>query len=175
MEAAFACCSGIDIEALEIPVESNFQDVRMAGDEEMRMGVVQLFADSGVVSPGITSDVCHHDVHLFDCEMGHQRILQSQRLPVDVPTDGTQRLECCQSGGQLFGTDVARMPDFVTLGEVLRILVVPPCVGIRKKTDFKHTPFIYSANVFIFTIPSIESRKKSVWKRFHHGHAFCLA
>ena len=98
----------------------------MAGDEEMWMGVIQLFADSGVVSPGITADVRHHDLYLLGCEMGHQRILQSQRLPVDVPTDGTQRLECCQLGGQLFGTDVACMPDFVTRGEVLHILVVPP-------------------------------------------------
>ena len=97
----------------------------MSADEQLRRMHQQQAADGRVIFSGITSDVLHKHVDAFHGETVDLRIHVAEFLSVDVAVDGPQGAESCQPFGQLRRTDVARVPDFITVCKVFQVAFVP--------------------------------------------------
>ena len=107
LKPALTSCPRIYIQTIQTSVESDFQDMRMSGNEKIRAGVVQFFPDKRVITSGIASYMCHHHVYFFNFEMSDLRILQPKRLPVDVAIYGTKRFQGSQACRQCVRTDIS--------------------------------------------------------------------
>ena len=91
----------------------------------------QLGADGSVVIPRISADVLDEYIGTFYGKAVYLRVHDSQVATVNVSVDGTQRAESSQPFGHFQRTDVAGVPYFITMLEMLQISVVPTsvCVG----------------------------------------------
>jgi len=64
------------------------------------------------------------------------RVPGPQRLVVDVSINGPERSEILQRIGKSSITDVAGMPDFITVLEMLNDFWVKVAVGVGEEADF---------------------------------------
>ena len=102
----------------------------MAADEDAGPRGVKLSADRGVVTPGIAADVGHHHRDLLHVEAQRPRIHLPHGIAVDVAVHCPEWADGREPHRHVGRPDVARMPYLITLGEILRILLVPPAVGV---------------------------------------------
>jgi hypothetical protein len=63
----------------------------------------------------------------------------SKVATVDVSIDCTKRGYLLKLFGHLETADVASMPDFVTLGKIFRVAVVPIAVGVGEESYAGHS------------------------------------
>lgn len=98
----------------------------------------QPLADGGIVTAGITTDVLDEDIRSLDGEAVQFRIEAAHITSVDVSVDGMQRTESSQTFRHFLRADVAGMPNFIALVEMLQVAVVPIAVGVGEDADSCH-------------------------------------
>lgn len=130
--------AGVDVEQAERAVVLHLQDVRVARDEEPGRSREEHAADAAVVMAGIAADVLHEHVGGFAAEAQHDGEEAAQVAAVAVAAHGTERAEGGEAFGHLERADVARVPYLVTLGEVLRVAVVPVSVRVGEQAYSFH-------------------------------------
>ena len=120
------CRTGIDVEKAEMWIAQNLENMAMTRDEELRRAVVDLLLDAAVVLTRVSADVLHQDVDAFATETQYLGKHPSQVAPVAVAADSLHDASArgspkrlLQARNEFGGTNVAGMPDFVALLEIL--------------------------------------------------------
>ena len=90
------------------------------------------------VVSGITTDVGHIDIGIFDVEKQVLGILHADYMVVNIAVDGTQRLEVGQGVSRFNVADVACMPQFINVFEKVEKLWDENAMCIRQDADALH-------------------------------------
>lgn len=120
--------SRIDMEDASLAVHHDFEDVGVAGDEELWGIVEDVAAHTAVVFAGITADVLHQYIDTFAREAQLFGIFASHDVAVYVAIYGTEGAWTFDRGtlsehrlkfiGYVDSTHIAYMPHLVTIVEV---------------------------------------------------------
>ena len=130
--------TGVDVEEMQLLVVLHLEDMAVATDEEGGRIGEELTGDAAVVASGIASDVGHQDRGSLAGPTEFLREHEAQVATIAVADHSTQRTEGGEAVGNFGAADVAGVPDFVALGEVLQVLVVPIGVGVAQEADSFH-------------------------------------
>src|SRR5699024_8856904 len=90
------------------------------------------------VTAGISADMRHQHGNAFACETVRRRPYPSEQRIVYVAVNGPERFEGRDFVGERGGTDVARMPYFVYIGEEVPQRSIENPVRVRYDSDFFH-------------------------------------
>lgn len=131
-------CAGIDVEAMERAVVEHLEDVGMSRDEKLRRANKHLSSNAAVVVARIAADVFHEDVGLFTFETQRCREHAPKVAAVGVATHCAKRFHRSKAFGQFRRTDVAGVPNLVTVFEIRLVAVVPIAVCVREQSDSFH-------------------------------------
>ena len=88
METVDAGRSGIDGQELIDGVELHLEDVRMAGNEELRAQLLDALCYARGVVARIAADVCHQHLHPLASERGKLGVDAPRNASIDVAIDG---------------------------------------------------------------------------------------
>ena len=135
MPSLVAGSARVHVQALQLVVIHDLQDMRMTADEKPRGVSDQLFFHRRIIAGRITADVCHIDFHFFRCPPEFLRIEAPDILSVDVAIDAPQGFEVRQALGQLSGAEISGMPYFIAGPEMTEDVVVQKMMGIRYEAD----------------------------------------
>jgi hypothetical protein len=126
------CRTGIHVQemGLQCGVGHDAQDVRMPADEQVGRVVAELLAHGRIVLGRVTADVRHPNVQFFAHKSLVFKVLFPHIRAVNIPENRPKRLESGQPGGYLKLANVARVPYFVALGEMLENAFVQETVGV---------------------------------------------
>ena len=117
VEAVFAGCTRIDVEGVVAAVVNDLQDVRVARDDQVRAVLPDGVEKRRGIASRIAADVGHQHRDLLAREAGRFGPREAGGVVVDVAVDGVQGFEGGDAVGQFDRADVARVPQFVHLGE----------------------------------------------------------
>lgn len=138
VETVFACCARIDVQGVVPVVVDDFQDVRVSRDDQV--GTVLL--DGAEKRRGIASRIAAHVGHQHRELLAREAVglgpCKAGGAVVDVAIDGVQGFEGGDAVGQLDGTDVARVPQFIHIGEKVAEWRVEQAVCVGENTYAFH-------------------------------------
>ena len=122
----------VDVEEVELLVVLHLEDMAVPTDEELGWTGVELVADAPVVATWVTADVGHKHVRTLARPAQQLGKHATEVAAIAVPDDGSQGTEGGKTVGEFDTTDVASVPDLVTLCEILHVLVIPETMGITQ-------------------------------------------
>ena len=126
------------METVEGFVVVNFENVRVARNEEVGRVGKDFRADASVVVAGVSADVFHQDVGLLHAEAQNFGEQAPHISAVDIAVNGSQRADVGQAVGHFHGADVACVPYFIALGKVFFVALVPIAMGIAEQSNSRH-------------------------------------
>lgn len=138
MEAVPACRTRVDVQASDSRVVHHFQQMRVTRNEEPRRMRINLATDAGIVFAGIAPNVLHQHIHLLTLPPIGLRESDTDIAAVDVAIHRTQWSDFCQSVSHFHDADVARVPNFIAVLEMLCIAFVPTAMRVRKQPYASH-------------------------------------
>lgn len=103
----------------------NFQYVGVTADHEFDFLSAKNRLDTRGIATGITADMRKPYSYAFDFELKHLGTYTAKDAMIDVSADSSHRSNGFKTAQNCFIADVAGVPYFITVGEVLGIAVVP--------------------------------------------------
>lgn len=128
----------VNVQASNGGVVHHLQQMRVARNEEPRRMRINLAADAGIVLAGIAPNVLHQHIHLLTLPPIGFRESDANIAAVYVAIHRTQWSDFCQSVSHFHGADVARVPNFIAVLEMLCIAFVPTAMRVRKQPYASH-------------------------------------
>lgn len=122
----------VDVEEVELLVVLHLKDMAVPTDEELGWTGVELVADAPIVATRVTADVGHQHVGPFARPVQQLGEHATEVAAIAVPDYGSQGTEGGETVGELDTTDVASVPDLVTLCKILQVLIIPETMGITQ-------------------------------------------
>ena len=131
MKTLDATSAGIDVKEVVCFVGDDFQNMGMAANEESRRGNVQLCFYARIVFAGVSANMGDPNVESFDGKPVVEGISLSDGCAVYISINGAEGLEGFKSFRNLGIADVAGMPYFIHLIEIVEYFWVKVTVGVR--------------------------------------------
>ena len=126
LPAVMSGCSGIDVQAVELFVKHDLQNVRVTGHKKLWPVLYNHSAYAGRVSPRVAAYVGHEHVDSLDGEVLNFVATASDYAAVNVAADGTHhRADALETCYDAYVADITGMPYLVTVLEVNGKTVVP--------------------------------------------------
>ena len=138
MKPVPSCRTRIDVQAVDGRVVHHPQQVRMSRYEQLRRFGIDGPPDACIILARIATNVLHQHIHLLTLPPIRFREADAHIAAIDIAIHRPQRRYLCQAVRHLHGADIASMPDFVTILEILRIALVPASMRVRQQSDSSH-------------------------------------
>jgi hypothetical protein len=124
--------AGVDVQKIQVGVCHDFQDMGVAADEQAagRWIFTPYFPDPWVIFPGVAADVGHEHRHSLTFEMEVKGYFIANGCVVDIAKNTAQGFECLQLVEHPDVSEIAGVPYFVTIGEVMKNAFVQKGVGV---------------------------------------------
>jgi len=107
----------------------------VTADEKVRTNPVEFGPHSEVVFAGISADMGHVDFDAFAIPYKVERETSPDLRAVDIPIDAAHGLECSQPIQDLNRSEIARVPQFVTFGEIAEDRFVEKAMIVGEEPD----------------------------------------
>ena len=134
-----AAGAGIHVNQSERLVTHDFQNVRVAADEQARPQPTDFLPGPTVVIAGIPADMGHVDVEALAYPNEIFRQVIAERSAIDVAVNTTHGFECSEAIQHFARSEIARVPHLVAFGEVTEDSVIQKAVGVGQQPD-SHSP-----------------------------------
>ena len=110
----------------ELAVGHYLEYVRMSIHKELRSREVESCANAGRIFSGIAANVCEYHFHAIGSEDFHRFESAAQVGAIDIAIHGAHHWRnLLESVDNRFVANVASMPNFVAVLEILGIAVIP--------------------------------------------------
>lgn len=110
----------------------------MSADEQPRRIRANLFADPPVVAARVASDMSHPDIEFFAVEPLVFRMKVANGSIIDVSIHASEGLELSQLPNNVHSSEIAGVPDFIAVFEILEDQWIEETVCIRDESDSLH-------------------------------------
>lgn len=111
-------------------VASDLKNMRMPANKNIGRTLFHLLADGNTVPAQRTTDMSHPEIDALPAEALVQRVLTANVLPVDISVNADQRGNTAQLLRYLCRAEIAGMPDFITIPEIVQHLGIQVAVSI---------------------------------------------
>lgn len=137
----------------------------MSCNKEVWAFTVYPAADNRRIFSGITANVSHHHIALLDLETQHFTEAQPQFLSVNVSAHRAHRAMLGKTVNYQWAANVAGVPNFIAVGKMQHIPVVPAAVCVGEDSNAFHHEKRLAMNCFRnSTVPSIPRRERFTHK-----------
>jgi len=138
VDAVVARSARVEVEQPVDGIVHDAQDVGVARHEDRGASRLDALEDARVVAARVAADVGHQHRGLLAAEEVDERPYAPRRAAVGIAAHGAQGFESGDAVGQLERADVARVPDFIDVGEKSAQRVVEGAVRVRDESDAFH-------------------------------------
>jgi hypothetical protein len=138
MPAFFARRTGIHVQAVDLIVVNDLQDMGMAIDEQLGRISCQLLFNGRVVSGRVAADMGHVHFHVLAFPAQLFRVHAADLITVDIPIHTFERFKGFQVFRYLQGAEIARMPDLIAGDEVFEYRRVEVTMGVGDQANARH-------------------------------------
>lgn len=123
----------IYMEAVETVVVHYFEYMAVSADKQARAGIAKHLCNPRLIMTRIAPDVGHENGKPLHRKLLNQGEIPSALSMVDITVDGTHhRAHPFEAAYHIYAANVARMPDFITIGKMQGKTGIPTPVRIRQ-------------------------------------------
>ncbi len=135
MPSLMTAGAGVHVQETRCGIANDFQNVRVAGDEQSGLTPRDFSGDTGLILAGVPADVGHENANALTFPFQIERQIGAQFRAVHIAVNPSHGFESVQPVENLARTEVTRMPDFIALSEMLEYGLVEKSVSVGKKSD----------------------------------------
>jgi hypothetical protein len=145
MPAIVAAGAGIHMNKTERRVAHDFEDVRVAADEQGGSQPLHFLPGAPIVISGVASDVGHVNRDALAIPNEVFGNLETEFRAVNIPVNAPNGFERPEPGENLYRAEIARVPDFVAAGEVPEDGVVEKAMCVGEQADSHSSAYARSS------------------------------